>query len=137
MIDKNTNNDVKLNRTELQKNKDLNRKYIIGLSILSAFILLSILLVFELISYITNVDFLAPFPGYNFIITPVCIAITFIIVSILNKTKYMAKIINSINKKIIWIKKYPHIYKILRFIYKHPIISAIVIGVMWAIGGKL
>lgn len=49
-----------------------------GLIVLIIFVFCGSLFIFQLISYISNIDFLAPFPGFNFIIIPICIAITFI-----------------------------------------------------------
>jgi hypothetical protein len=133
MKNQNRNNDENSNSIGLLEDKGLNSKDITVISILTIFVFFGILLIFQLISYISNIDFLAPFPGINFIITPICIAITFIAVYILNKSKYMIKILSSISKLISWARKYPLAYKVLRFIYKHPLISAVVVGIIWAI----
>lgn len=132
MIDQNSNNDDNLHWKEVLNDKGLNDKRRIELTILALVILLCIALIFQLISYISNIDFLAPFPGLNFIIIPICVAITFVVLYILDKTKYLVKVLNFISKLISWVKKYPIAYKFFRFIYKHPFISAVVVGIIWA-----
>lgn len=56
---------------------------------------------------------------------------------ILNKSNYMVKILIPINKLISWVEKHPLIYKIFRFCYKHPIVSAFVIGIENKVGEKV
>jgi len=73
---------------------------------------------------------LAPFPGFNFIIIPICFVITLTAIYFIEKSKYMAKVLNPISKLLLWIEKHPIIYNILRFAFKHPIILGIVIGII-------
>jgi hypothetical protein len=133
MTDQNWKNDEKRNDTEIQRDTDLSIKDRIGLSILTIFVFVGSLLIFQLISYIFNIDLLAPFPGLNFIITPICALITLIAMYILNKSNHLEKILNSLNNLINWLEKYPIIHRILRFIYKHPIISMFFVGIIWAV----
>lgn len=133
MKDRKLNNKEVNTIEELLQNKGVRSKEGIELTILTLLVLACILLAFQLISYISNIDFLAPFPGLNFIILPISILLTFLFVFILFKSKHIVKILNGINKILSWIKKYPLLYKSLRFCYKHPIIAAIVVGCIWAI----
>jgi hypothetical protein len=124
----NSNKDYKFNGTEEGYNR-----YKIGLSILAILVFMIILLVFQLISYITDQDILAPFPGLNFIITPICFLITLTAMYFIEKSTYMTKILNHMNKLLIWIEKHPIIYNILKFAFKHPIILGIIIGIISAL----
>lgn len=133
MTVKNVSNDKNLNGNEIVKDKGMDSKDRTGLSILIIFVFCGSLFIFQLISYIFNIDFLAPFPGFNFIIIPICIAITFITLYIFNKTRFMAKVLDFIGGLINYVKKYPHIYRALKFIYKHPLISAASVGAIWGI----
>ncbi|MFL0248685.1 hypothetical protein [Candidatus Clostridium stratigraminis] len=133
MTDQNMKDNENLNDNKLLGDKLWDSKYRIGVNILTIFILFASLFIFQLTSYITNIDFLAPFPGLNFIIMPICIAITIMTVYILNKTRYMVKVLNLINRLINYIKKYQFVYRILKFIYKHPLISSMIVGIIWGI----
>lgn len=133
MTVQNVNNDKNLNNNELIEDKDMDSKDRTGLIILIIFVFCGSLFIFQLISYISNIDFLAPFPGFNFIIIPICVAITFITLYIFNKTRYIVKVLDFIRKLINCVKKYPHIYRALKFIYKHPLISAASVGAIWGI----
>lgn len=133
MIDQNVNNDKNLNGNELVEDKGMDSKDRTELSILIIFVFCGSLFIFQLISYIFNIDFLAPFLGFNFIIIPICIAITFIILYIFNKTRLMVKVLDFIDRLINYVKKYRYIYRFLKLIYKHPLISAASVGVIWGI----
>lgn len=115
------------------QNSDHYENYNTEIRILTISVLLGILFIFQALSYIYDLEFLAPFPGINLIIMLICIAITFITLYVLDKTKYIIKILNFISRFLSWLKKYPHIYKVFRFMYKHLIISGIIMGILWSI----
>ncbi len=115
---------------EIHEGRELNSKDKTGINILAILILAIMVLIFQLASNILNIDFLAPFPGFNFIVMPICFSLTFIVMNVLNKTSYIFNALSLINKLISWIEKYPFVFKILRFGYKHPLISGLVIGIV-------
>jgi hypothetical protein len=108
----------------------LNSKDKTGINILAIFIMVIMLLIFQLASNILNIDFLAPFPGLNFIVMPICFVLTLIFMYMLNKTSYIFNALSLIKKSMSCAEKYPFIYKALRFGYRHPLISGLVIGIV-------
>lgn len=114
-----------VNKDNFENSKDKT-----GINILAILIMVIMLFIFQLASYIYNIDFLAPFPDFNFIVMPICFALTFIAMYVLNKTGYIFNALSLVYKQISWIEKYPYVFKVLRFGYKHPLISGLVIGIV-------
>jgi len=137
MQDKNNNNDDDNKDSKFNLVEESYDRYKAEISILAIIVFMVILLVFQLISYITDQDVLAPFPGLNFIITPISIAITFIVLYFIKKSNCIAKVLNLISNLLIWLKKYPIIYNIFRFAYKHPIISGFIVGTIGALAKNI
>lgn len=115
---------------KVEKGGELNSKDKTRINILAILILAIMLIIFQLASDILNIDFLAPFPGLNFIVMPICFVLTLIVLYVLNKTNYIFNALSLIKKSISCVEKYPFIYKALRFGYKHPLISGLLIGIV-------
>jgi len=116
--------------TGIHEGSELNSKDKTGINILAILILAIMLLIFQLASNILNIDFLAPFPGLNFIVVPIGFVLTFIVLYVLNKTSYIFNALSLIEKSMSCVEKYSFIFKMLGFGYKHPLISGLVIGIV-------
>lgn len=93
----------------------------------------TILTTFQVISQILNNDLLAPFPILNFFITPICFGIAFGIFYFLYKSSYFIEITGLVDKLKNWLKMYPFAYKILKFIFRYPLLSGLLLGIIGAV----
>jgi hypothetical protein len=101
--------------------------------IIYTFIFIITLIFSQLMSYILKIDFLAIFPGINFIMLPLCIGFASIIFYILYRSPYFVKNVNLVNNLVKWIKQYPRLYMVMKLIDKHPIVFGLIIGAILTI----
>jgi len=96
--------------------------------IVFGFICITSLLLSQTMSCIFNLDFLEIYPVFNFIMVPACITFGFVGYGLLHRSRSYSRIEDYVNRLINHVKEHPNIYVVLRFVDRHPMISAIILG---------
>jgi len=110
---------------------------------IEGFVLIIIFFIFlgicQIIGYIFDIDILRfitatrTSSSISFWLIPAGVVISYLIYKILKKLSYMMILIEGIKKLHIWLKKYPRLYRIASFIYKHPIWSYFIIWTIYTV----
>ncbi len=117
----------------------MNGKDETAAAILSASIFLIFLVLCQIIGYVTGIDYFVIMTitrnssSINFLLIPIGFIVTLATVSILMKTSYMKKVFVVLRKLLKIIRKHQRIYKFLKFITKHPILTGLAAGILIAI----
>jgi len=91
----------------------------------------------QILGYIFDIDFLRfitvtrTSSSISFWLIPAGAVISYLIYKIFKKLSYMMILVDGMKKLHIWLKKYPRLYRIARFIYKHPIWSYFIIWTIY------
>jgi len=91
----------------------------------------------QILGYIFDIDFLRfitvtrTSSSISFWLIPAGAVISYLIYKIFKKLSYMMILVDGMKKLHIWLKKYPRLYRIARFIYKHPICSYFIIWTIY------